>query len=59
MISWFNSDLSGKRASFPVNLVSSTSTKAGVCTLASKLALMIAKFLDFSLTSTTSPTFTV
>ena len=59
MISEFNSDLSGKRVNLPVNLLVSTSTKAGVATLFSKASLITAKFNDFSLTSITSPTFTI
>ena len=59
MISEFNSDLSGKRVNLPVNLLVSTSTKAGVATLFSKASLITAKFNDLSLTSITSPTFTL
>ena len=59
MISEFNSDLSGKRVNLPVNLLVSTSTKAGVATLFSKASLITAKFNDLSLTSITSPTFTI
>ena len=59
MISEFNSDLSGKRVNLPVNLLVSTSTKAGVATLFSKASLITAKFNDFSLTSITSPIFTL
>ena len=59
MISEFISDLSGKRVNLPVNLLVSTSTKAGVATLFSKASLITAKFNDLSLTSITSPTFTL
>ena len=57
MISEFNSDLSGKRVNLPVNLLVSTSTKAGVATLFSKASLITAKFNDLSLTSITFPIF--
>ena len=42
-----------------INLLVSTSTKAGVATLFSKASLITAKFNDLSLTSITSPTFTM
>ena len=44
----------GKRVNLPVNLLVSTSTKAGVATLFSKASLITAKFNDLSLTSITS-----